>query len=89
MSPELIQWAIYAGLVIGGWLLRHNGINLPGLPSVPTPPIPALSHFPRIKALLDHLGPQGEQLVVNLVQEALQKASGPPPAPPGSQTPGK
>lgn len=34
MTPELIQYCIYGGLVVGGWLLRHYGISLPLLPKI-------------------------------------------------------
>lgn len=80
----MIQWLIYGALVVGGYLLRHNGIALPGLPT-PTPPaLPTLSHFPRLNAVLSRLGPQAEGWLLELVQGELQKMANPAPA----QTPG-
>ena len=85
MTPEMVQWLIYAGLVVGGWFLRHKGIQLPMLPQIPAP-TPDLSHFPRLAAVLGKLGPQAEGWLLELVQGELQKMANPAPAP--SQTPG-
>lgn len=80
MSPELIQWLIYGGLVVGGYLLRHYGISLPLLPA-PTQPalpaIPSLPNHPILNQLLKVLGPEAEQKVLAALLQVLQ----PQPAP--------
>ena len=86
MTPEMVQWLIYAGLVVAGWFLRHKGIQLPGLPQIPAPQAPSLAHFPKLNALLGKLGPQAEGWLLEIVQQELQKMAS--PAPPLSQTPG-
>jgi len=37
MSPEMIQYLIYAGLAIGGFALRHFGLSVPSLTPAQTP----------------------------------------------------
>ena len=79
MSPEIIQWAIYLGIMAGGWLLRHNGIQLPLLPQIPAPSVD-LRKFPRVHALLSKLGPQAEGWIADLIQGELAKMSSNAPA---------
>lgn len=97
MTPEMVQWAVYAGLVVGGWLLRHYGVQLPALPAITPPsgtiPVPALpstitlSKFPVLSGLLSHLGPDAEKWALGLVQSELQKlsAQNPPVNPPAPE----
>lgn len=46
MTPEMVQYLLYVGLVFGGFLLRHFGIPAPLLPGggpltpKPSPPSP-------------------------------------------------
>lgn len=77
MDPVLIQWLVYGGLVVGGWLLRHWNVQLPGLPTV-TPPstLPSMSNFPRLQALVARLGPQAETVLGGLVSQALHDFEG-------------
>ena len=35
MTPEMIQWLTYAGIMLGGYLLRHWGVVPPGTPQTP------------------------------------------------------
>lgn len=87
LSPVVAQYLIYGGLVMGGWLLRHWGVSLPGLstlpktPAAPTSPAlpsngaggPLLDHFPRLKALLDDLGPTGKGLLEQAFADGLKE----------------
>lgn len=36
MTPEIQQYLIYAAIALAGYLLRHWGITLPGMSTVPT-----------------------------------------------------
>ncbi len=43
MTPEVVQWLIYAAVAVGGYLLRHYHIAIPGLPQSPNPLTPAVA----------------------------------------------
>ena len=47
MTPEMQQYLLYAGFLLGGIVLRHFGVTLPGLP-IPgiNPPAPLPSSSP-------------------------------------------
>lgn len=40
MTPEIVQYLIYAGLALGGFALRHFGISMPSITPAPTLPVP-------------------------------------------------
>lgn len=103
LTPELIQYGIYAGLLIGGYLLRHYGVSLPGLSSVlpgaspapvkaPAAPAPAPTSgtkFPVLSGLLAQIGPQAETWVLGLVQKELASLTNPPAPSPAPAQPAK
>lgn len=81
MTPELIQWGIYAGLLVGGYLLRHYGISLPLLPTPAQPALPTSApNHPILNQLLKVLGPEAEGKVLAALLGVLQpKAEQPAP----------
>ena len=64
---------IYAGVALGGWLLRHLGIgagvNVPGV-STPAAAAPAASHV----SLMTMLKADIEQIVKSAVEATVKKA---------------
>jgi len=67
---------IYAGVALGGWLLRHLGIgagvNVPGVSTTPTSAAmsPAASHV----SLLATLKADIEQIVKSAIEATVKKA---------------
>jgi hypothetical protein len=64
---------LYAGVALGGWLLRHLGIgagvNVPGV-STPASAAPAASHV----SLMATLKADIEQIVKSAIEATLKKA---------------
>jgi hypothetical protein len=62
---------IYAGVALGGWLLRHLGIGAGvNVPGVSTPAAPAASHV----SLMTMLKADIEQIVKSAVEATVKKA---------------
>ena len=53
MNPETIQILWYIGFAVGGYLLRHLGVTLPGPQPVMPPTLPSNSAL--LEALLSQL----------------------------------
>ena len=87
MDPVTTQYAVYAGLIVAGWLFRHwfPGIAPAGSSPAPTPaPAPILTPaLPVIPALPTNGIQIGHGELLNLIIAALQQslqAVNPPPA---------
>ncbi len=51
LTPEITQWLIYAAVAVGGYLLRHYHIAIPGLPQSPTPVVTPAAASPLLEIL--------------------------------------
>ncbi|HEY7425360.1 MAG TPA: hypothetical protein VH682_14100 [Gemmataceae bacterium] len=79
---------VYAGVALGGWLLRHMGIGagakLPGVSTAPTPAaaVPATSHVPllaTLKADIDQIVKSAVEATVKQAIEDIKAAAAPLP----------
>jgi len=72
----MIQYAIYAAFLAGGYLLRHFGINIPLMPGAPTPSVPS-APGPPVAPALDLKG-FVKQLVLDEIAKLPALLSGTP-----------
>ncbi|MBV9124088.1 MAG: hypothetical protein JO112_12075 [Planctomycetes bacterium] len=63
MNADLLQLLFYAGFVVLGWWLRHQGLLGPKAPSlnVPTGPLDQKTLLELLKTMLDRLAPPSGQ----------------------------
>ena len=70
MSALVIQILTYLVPLVLGYLLRHWGVSVPGLP---TPVAPSSNHVSLLQQVLDVGKPEAEKLLKEAVKSLLQQ----------------